>query len=92
MSEEQTKAEEEKPATTDNDAGIQPEADSLIKRADSAAQRLKEENDRMEKLLKQKQELESRAVLMGRSEREMQPEKKEETAAEYAKRVMSNRK
>jgi len=62
---------------------------SLIKQANNAAKRIEDANKKMEELLLKQEEAYSRDLLSGRAEAGTAPkEKKEETPAEYAKRVM----
>ena len=73
---EEVKEEEKKP--------------SLISQAEEAAAKLKEQNDRQEALLNRQEEMMSMAALSGKGEAGITPAiPKEETAEEYAKKVMS---
>ena len=92
MTSEEKKAEKILSGGTEgnNDNGNEPEAGTLIDRANSAAERLKAENDRKEVLLKREEELAARRALGG--ETKNAPDKAPvETPQEYMKRVMSNR-
>tara|TARA_Y100000310_G_C20686529_1_gene819385 strand:- start:2856 stop:3095 length:240 start_codon:yes stop_codon:yes gene_type:complete len=64
-------------------------AQSPLEKAEQLANRLKEENDRTEQLLQKQQELAAHNMLSGRAEAGTKPEApKEESAKEYAERVM----
>ena len=58
---------EETTTITNNNAGIQSEASSLIERADVTAKRIEEANKRAEELLKKNEEIYSRILLSGRA-------------------------
>lgn len=61
----------------------------LIAQAQAAAERLEKANMKHEELLKNMTLLESRKILGGKSQAgEPEPEKKEETPSEYAKRML----
>tara|TARA_Y100000310_G_scaffold340842_1_gene437994 strand:+ start:737 stop:994 length:258 start_codon:yes stop_codon:yes gene_type:complete len=62
---------------------------SLISQAEEAAAKLKEQNDRQEELLNRQEELMSKQALGGQSEAGKIITPQEETAQDYAKKVMS---
>jgi|TARA_B100000959_G_scaffold183854_1_gene192157 vacuolar-type H+-ATPase subunit H len=62
---------------------------SLISQAEEAAAKLKEQNDRQEELLNRQEELMSKQALGGQSEAGKIIAPQEETAQDYAKKVMS---
>lgn len=64
---------------------------SLIEQALRAAERLEAANSKQEELLKKQELLQARSMLGGRSEAGIVVEKKEETPAEYTKRIMSGK-
>lgn len=89
MVDEKSKGEEQQtPAHPEE--GLQLSADGLIKSAAEAAERLKAENDRREKLLADEKEFYARKLLSGKSEVTQQAAPKVETPKEYAERVMQN--
>lgn len=83
-------SEEQKTQQTSNnfDDGNKPEADSLVERANSAAERLEAATKKNEELLKKMEAIETRRVLSGKTEAGITEIKKEETAAEYAARIL----
>lgn len=65
---------------------------NLIDRAEAAAKRMEEANQKAEELLKRNEELAARYVMSGRSEAGNGPvQAPQETPKEYAKRVMSGK-
>jgi len=90
MTNEEQKAKEEKTEETaeNDDEGSESTTTPLIKSANTAADRLKAENDRREKILKREEELQARRALGGESSGTPNDEKpKEETPEEYAARI-----
>ena len=88
MTDEETKTEEA--TVEDNDDGLQQKTTSELDRADQIAERLKRENDRKEELLIREENLAARRAVGGLSEAgQVQEKPKEETPAEYMKKVMS---
>lgn len=82
--------EEQKIEESDNSGeGDKPTSDDPIERADTAVKRLEEENARLEANLKELKEIKARDIIGGKSETGT-PDPKEETPAEYAKRIMNN--
>lgn len=76
--------------TTNNEVGNQPETDSLIERADKAAERLEAANKEKEELLNREEQLLAQRKLGGSARAGDNAEKpKEESPLEYSKRVMS---
>jgi hypothetical protein len=59
----------------------------LIDKANKAADRLKEENDRREKLLTREESLEARRILGGKSDLQVEPVKTE-SPKEYKDRIL----
>lgn len=80
----------EEQTTNNTGEGNKPEATSIVERADSIAKRLEDSEKRIDEKLKQLQDLEARRVLGGRAEAGQAPIVKEETAKEYANRIMKN--
>ena len=62
---------------------------AAVQKAIDAAERLEAANKKHEELLAREEELQVNRVLGGRGEVEPTPPKKEETAQEYAKRIMN---
>jgi len=86
----ETTGTKQKSTDANNDAGSKSEANSLVDRADAAAERLAKENERMEKNLREQQEFEARNRLGGRSENAPAQKKTEELSdKEYAEKVLS---
>lgn len=77
--------------TNENTEQEQPQSSTLIENATSAAERLEEANQKQEELLNRQEELMARQQLGGKADAGQEAEKpKEETAEDYAKRVMAN--
>jgi len=94
MSEKAEKKEEkeESKAKSEGDAtGDKSEASNLVEAANIAAKRLEEANTKAAELVRQQQELIARQALGGQTAGASQEEKKEETPAEYAKKVMEGK-
>ena len=73
-----------------NEEKVEENKPSLISQAEEAAAKLKEQNDRQEQLLNRQEELMSKQALGGASEAGSSPViPQEETAQDYAKKVMS---
>ena len=72
-----------------NEEKIEEKSPSLISQAEEAAAKLKEQNDRQEQLLNRQEELMSKQALGGSSEAGKIITPQEETAQDYAKKVMS---
>ena len=72
-----------------NEEKIEEKSPSLISQAEEAAAKLKEQNDRQEELLNRQEELMSKQALGGSSEAGKIITPQEETAQDYAKKVMS---
>ena len=72
-----------------NEEKVEENKPSLISQAEEAAAKLKEQNDRQEELLNRQEELMSKQALGGQSEAGKIIAPQEETAEEYAKKVMS---
>ena len=69
------------------------EADKPLSIVDEAAKlrdEIRAENDRREKLLQEEQKLKAENMLGGTTGGHVEPEVKEETPQEYAKKVMAN--
>ena len=82
------KNKEEQPAG-DSGAGNISEANSIVERADIAAERLAKENERLEANLKRQEAIMARQALGGMSSGPAQPETpKEETAKEFKDKFM----
>jgi len=64
---------------------------TLLEKAEKTAERIEKANAEMKELLERQEKVESNKILGGRSEAGQATEKKEETPAEYAKRVMSGK-
>lgn len=78
-------------ATSTEDAGSVPKTASLIDNANAAAKRLEEANKKQEELLNRQEELMARNALGGTTSAGKEPEKKEESAQDYVKKVMSGK-
>ena len=88
--EKEDEGEEKKEATTDSGEGDKSESINDIDRANEAAERMARQNDRKEELIKREEKLAVQKALGGSSEAgKKSEEKKEESPADYAKRVMS---
>lgn len=71
---------------------VKEEADDVVSKAEKAAQRLEEANKKTEELIKRQEAMMARSALGGKADAGQEPEKpKEETPAEYAKRVTSGK-
>jgi len=80
--------EETKPISMDNGNLVVEKKPSMILEAHEAAEKLKAENDRLEKNIAQLQEIKAVDTLGGKSDAgEQPPVEKEETPAEYTKRI-----
>lgn len=78
--------------TSPNLSFTSPSASTLIEQAQQAANRIKEQNDRFEALIKRQEEARAKQLLGGQSDAGQQPAPaKVETAKEYAERVLSNK-
>lgn len=81
---------EEKPATDDNDEGIQQKTISELDRADQIVERQKRENDRREKILEREEALLARKAVGGDTGFiPPKEEKKEISNKEYAEKALS---
>jgi len=80
----------ENTTTEDSNVGSEPQATGLIDGANAAAERLEKANQKQEELITRQEELTAKQMLAGTADAGKEPEVKEETAAEYAKRVMAN--
>lgn len=70
--------------------GNKPENLSPIERAEQAAERFKQENDRRERLLREEQELRANDMLSGRAvQSPVQEQIKAESNQDYVKKVMT---
>ena len=66
------------------------EALSMVERAEISVKAMKEQNDRYEELVKRNEEAAARTMLGGQTQAGQPQEKqKEETPAEYTKRIMA---
>lgn len=84
--------EEQKTQVTESEdtrEGDKPESTDPIERANEAAERLEAANKERERLLKEEKQLEARRILGGKSDNG-EPQKKEESASEYVRKVLSN--
>ena len=87
--EELNKKQEEE--TKEEDKAEETKPTSVIGSAHEAAERLKLENERMEKNLSQLQELRADRILSGETDAGQAPEKKEELSdTEYANKALNN--
>ena len=78
--------------TENNPLLSSPPASTLIEQARIAADKIKEQNDRFEALIKRQEEARAKELLGGKSDAGAQPvEPKVETAAEYKARVLSGK-
>jgi len=85
---DEKKPVEEEQTNEDSDDGVQPKEPSIVEQADSAAERLKTENDRKEKLLEREENIAARKALGGDRAGPQGDEKpKEESPEEYSKRI-----
>jgi len=86
-------AEEEKPKSTgDNDEGSKSPTASLLDNANAAAERLEKANEEHSKIIAKQEELMARQRLGGTANAGTTgDEKKEESPAEYAKKVMEGK-
>ena len=90
----ETETKEEKSTSTAENTkeGHKSETNDIVERADSAAKRMAEENERMEKNIRQLQELEARKALGGRSDfNQSQQAKEVESPEDYANRVLKGK-
>lgn len=87
---EEKKAERiiEKKAGEDTDAGNQPDASSIVERADAAAERLEKANEERRALLEREEKIMARKALGGDSTISKPEPKKEETPAEFKARFL----
>ena len=86
---EQTNATD---TTGDKDNSVNKEAPeeeglSIVEEAQKVRDEIKSENDRREEILRKEQQLQAQKMLGGKSEAGQVPQKKEETDAEYTKRI-----
>ena len=89
--EEKKETEEEKPEEEKKEEEPEEEKKpSMIDEAKTAADRLKAENDRMDANIEKIEKLKAVDMLGGKTDAGVQPEKPEETPAEYAEKVMKN--
>ena len=79
--------EKEKAGENIND-GNQPDANSIVERADKAAERLAKENERLEANIRRQEELMAKQALGGRSEISKPEKPKEETPEEFKKKFL----
>ena len=77
-------------ATPTKDEGVQSKTVETLDRADEIVERRKRENDREEAILERKEALAARQAVGGELDAGQEPEKKEETPAEYATKVKEN--
>ena len=84
------KKEEVQGTSEDTGEGIQSETISELDRADQIAERQKRENDRREELLTREENLAARKAVGGVTEAGQTQEVKEESNADYAKKIMKN--
>ncbi len=90
---EEEKPEEKKseePTPDNSGEGVQSETISELDRADQIAERQARENTRREGILDREEALAARKAVGGVAEAGQTIEKKEETNADYAKKVMAN--
>jgi len=82
--------EETQPDTSEEGKEEEESSSDMVDKANLAALRLEEANKKKEELLNREEQLIIKAKLGGKSDAGSVPEdKKEETPAEYAKRVMA---
>ena len=86
MTDDQTQGSQAGTASNSNQGNVSQNR-TLIDAANEAAQRLKEENDRREAILKREQELEARRILGGNTSGNVPEVQKTETAHEYRLRM-----
>ena len=87
MDEGQETTQTQETSTEDSGAGVQPKATSPIDRANEAAERLEAANKQMQENLNRQEELYAKQQLEGKAEAGKPEEKRDETPAEYRKRV-----
>lgn len=93
MTDEQKTNEAEASTVSESDPseGNDNPTGSLLDRADASSKRLQEQLEKYEKLIQKEEELAARRALGGKSDGSVPEEKKEETAADYAKDVLSGK-
>lgn len=90
MDENQTTEGKEQTTSTENQTeGDKPREGTIVDKANEAAERLKLENDRKEKLLLKEEELESRRILGGKSGISQPREKEEISNQDYLKMALA---
>ena len=87
---EEGKSSEDKESESKEKTGTE-KALVTLDRADEIAERQKRENDRREAILEREEALAARKAVGGELEAGQEPVKKEETAEEYAEKVMGNK-
>lgn len=87
---EEKKAERiiEKKAGDDSDSGDKSSANSIVERADAAAERLAKENERLEANIRRQEELMAKQTLGGRSEISKPEKPKELTDREFKEKFL----
>lgn len=86
MENQKEKPEGEETTTTPEETGVQPEATNKFDRADATVKRLKEENDRTEKLVTRQEEIRANQILDGRTDAgQPKPTAEQEKEAESQK-------
>jgi len=86
---EEEEVESEERPEGESGEGDKPKGTELIDDANLAAKRMEEANKIKKELLDREEELMARKALSGRAEAGTSEVKKEETPAEYSKRVMA---
>ena len=89
MDEENTTQEESEEPKEDTSKRVQSKTMETLDRADQIAERQKRENDRREELINREEALAARRAVGGITDAGQESQKKEETAADYASKVMA---
>jgi len=89
--EEKKEAEGKTEAAGDTETRNKPETPLAVKQANEAREKLELENTRLEKNIQELKELTARNILGGGTDATRPEALKEETPAEYAKRIMSGK-
>jgi len=71
--------------------GNEPSAESLIEQANSANERLRKTIEELRAENNRKEQIEAKRIMGGMTSGSVQPPKKEESPAEYSKRILSGK-
>ena len=82
--------EQEKPQEAKLQEVKENTASSVLDKANAAADRLEKANKQMEEYINKVESLQAEQLLAGKADAGTMPNKKEESASDYAKKVMSN--